>query len=93
MFWCSAEISGLWLRQPPAAVPFPFAAACCTVVFLSSGEASSASFQMLALFLVRKIPQNFTRVRLLVLSRTLVPSVLGTVFAASRYAVHLFRPL
>ena len=50
----------------------------CTVVFLSSGEASSASFQMLALFLVRKIPQNFTRVRLLVLSRTLVPSVLGT---------------
>ena len=25
MFWCSAEISGLWLRQPLAAVPFPFA--------------------------------------------------------------------
>ena len=48
--------------------------------------------QKLALFLVRKIPQNFTRVRLLVLSRTLVPSVLGTVFAASRYAVHLSRP-
>ena len=65
-------------------------------LFFLSSEASSASFQMLqkqALFLVRKIPQNFTRVRLLVLSRTLVPSVLGTVFAASRYAVHLFRPL
>ena len=26
MFWCSAEISGLWLWQPLAAVPFPFAA-------------------------------------------------------------------
>ena len=39
--------------------------------------------QKLALFLVRKIPQNFTRVRLLVLSRTLVHSVLGTIFAAT----------
>ena len=56
----------------------------------------SASFQMLqklALFLVRKITQNFTRVGLLALSRTLVPSVLGTIFAASRYAFHLYRPL